>query len=158
MQEHRTLTRPPGLFFEEFVIGDKIVSGGRTITEADIVNFAGLSGDFYELHTNELYAQKSIFGERVAHGLLILSIASGLLMGVGFAAETVLAFTGLEWRFRAPVKIGDTIHVEATVKELKPAKRLGGGFVTLTVAVRNQQDEVVHRGEWTVLIAGKANA
>ncbi len=158
LREPKAFKRPEGLYFNDFVLGDTVFSGGRTITEADIVNFAGVSGDFYELHTNELYAQQTLFGERVAHGLLVLSMASGLLMDVGFVTGTVEAFTALEWRFRAPVKIGDTIRVEAKVSDLKPARRLGGGYVTLKVTVRNQRDESVQRGSWTVLVKAKSHA
>ncbi len=150
-----TIARPQGLYFEEFNIGDTIETFGRTVTEADIVNFAGLSGDFYRIHTDEEYAKKTMFGTRVAHGLLVLSIATGLAMQMGFMEGTVEAFMGLEWQFRRPVFIGDTVRVQAEVAEKKPMKRLGGGLVTLKVKVLNQKDEVVHRGTWTVLVKSK---
>ncbi len=153
-----TIARPQGLYFEEFNIGDTIETFGRTVTEADIVNFAGLSGDFYRIHTDEEYAKKTMFGTRVAHGLLVLSIATGLAMQMGFMEGTVEAFMGLEWQFRRPVFIGDTVRVQAEVAEKKPMKRLGGGLVTLKVKVLNQKDEVVHRGTWTVLVKSKEAA
>lgn len=149
------IARPQGLFFEDFEIGDSIETDGRTVTEADIVMFAGLSGDHYRLHTNEEYAKTTPFGTRIAHGLLVLSIATGLSMQLGFMNGTVEAFMGLEWQFRRPVFIGDTVRVQATVAEKKPMPRLGGGLVTLKVKVVNQKDETVQRGTWTVLIKSK---
>src|SRR5690349_2459296 len=118
-----------GLYFEEFVIGDKATSTSRTITEADIVAFAALSGDYNELHTSETYASRTIFGKRIAHGLLGLSIAGGLAFQMGFLVGTVDAFRGVEWEFSAPIYIGDTIHLEAEVSETKAFPRLSNGRV-----------------------------
>ena len=150
-----TISQPKGLYFEEFAVGDTFETVGRTITEADIVNFAGISGDFYGLHTDEEFAKTTPFGTRIAHGLLVLSIATGLAMRLGFLEGTVEAFMGLEWQFRRAVFIGDTVRVRGEVVEKKPMKRLGGGLVTLKVRVLNQKDEVVHRGTWTVLVRSK---
>jgi acyl dehydratase len=144
---------PRGRYFEEFQIGDTVISAGRTITEADVVAFAGLSGDFTHLHTDAESARRSVFGQRVAHGLLCLAVASGLTAQLGFIEGTALAFRELTWKFSLPVFFGDTIHVEATVAKLKPMRRLGGGAVTMDVRVINQEDKVVQRGEWVVLIA-----
>lgn len=149
------LARPHGLFFEEFIVGDQTESVGRTITEADVVNFAGLSGDYNLIHTDAEYSKGQMFGQRVAHGLLVLSIASGLAVRLGFMENTILAFRGLEWKFTAPVFIGDTIRVRVTVETTKPMPRLGGGLVTLKMEVLNQKDEVVNRGTWDVLCRGK---
>ncbi len=149
------IAQPQGLYFEDFQVGDTIETMGRTVTEADIVNFAGISGDFYRLHTDEEYAKTTMFGTRVAHGLLVLSIATGLAMRLGFMEGTVEAFMGLEWQFRRPVFIGDTVRVHAEVAEKKPMKRLGGGLVTLRVKVLNQKGETVQRGTWTVLVRSK---
>lgn len=149
------LTRPHGLFFEEFIIGDQTESVGRTITEADIVNFAGLSGDYNLIHTDAEYSKGQMFGQRVAHGLLVLSIASGLAVRLGFMEDTILAFRGLEWKFTAPVFIGDTIRVRVTVEATKPMSRVGGGLVTLKMEVVNQKNEIVNRGTWDVLCRGK---
>jgi acyl dehydratase len=145
------LTRPHGLYFEEFIIGDQTESVGRTITEADVVNFAGLSGDYNLIHTDAEYGKGHMFGQRVAHGLLVLSIASGLAVRLGFMEDTILAFRGLEWKFAAPVFIGDTIRLRVTVEAVKPMPRLGGGLVTLKMEVINQKHEVVNRGAWDVL-------
>lgn len=151
------LTRPSGLFYEDYTVGDSITSQGRTVTEADIVNFAALSGDWNPLHTDAETARQTPYGERIAHGLLVLSMASGLAERLGFMNETVIGFMGLDWQFRAAVKIGDTIRVRATVSELKPMPRLGGGYVSLKVQVLNQDDKVVQRGTWTVLVKSRTD-
>lgn len=141
-----------GLFFEDFEIGTELVSPARTITETDVVNFAGLSGDYNALHTDEEYAKETMFGGRVAHGLLILSIASGLASRLGFLEGTVLAFLGLEWKFRDPVRAGDTIHVQAVIAGKKAMPRLGGGIVDIDMEVRNQDGAVAQKGTWRLLM------
>jgi acyl dehydratase len=141
------MTLPHGLYFEELEPGYKVTTNGRTISEADIMAFAGLSGDWNPMHTDAEYARTTMFGERVAHGLLGLSMASGLAMQTGFLNRTVEAFTGLDWKFRAPIKIGDTITVEAEVKEKKLAPGGISGFVAFNVMVRNQRG----RSEWLVV-------
>jgi len=152
---NQAIFKPRGRFFQEFQLGDRMISTGRTITETDIVNFAALSGDYHQIHTNAEYAKGSLYGQRVAHGLLVLSIAGGLAAQVGFMEGTVIAFRGLTWKFSKPVFIGDTIHLEASVSELKAMRRLmGGGAVTLKVLVVNQRGETVARGTWSALFAG----
>jgi acyl dehydratase len=149
------MQKQQGLFFEEFEIGMALETRGRTITETDVVTFAGLSGDFNPMHTDAEYSKNTQFGKRVSHGLLGLSIASGLAYQMGFMEGTVMAFTGLEWKFRAPIFIGDTIRVQAEVKKVRAMKAAGGGFVTFEIKVLNQDDAVTQRGEWTVLIASR---
>ncbi len=147
--------RPRGTYFEEFALGTEVVSQGRTITEADIVNFAGLSGDFNTIHTNAEYAKTTPFGERIAHGMLGLSVATGLANQLGFIDGTVIAFTRLEWKFKGAIKIGDTIHLVAKVKQTKAIRGAGGGIVVFDARVINQRNETVQQGEWTVLIKSK---
>jgi 3-hydroxybutyryl-CoA dehydratase len=148
-----------GMYFEEFSVGQKIVSPGRTITEADVLAFAGISGDFNSIHTDAEYAQGTPFGQRVAHGLLILSIASGLAVRTGVMEGTVIAFRELgKWKFSLPVFIGDTIHVVLTVEESKRLPRLGGGSLVLGVQVVNQEQEIVMKGQWTVLVQSQPDA
>lgn len=146
---------PRGRYFEEFALGDAVISVGRTITEADIVNFAGLAGDYTQIHTNAEFARSSFFGKRVAHGLLLMSIVSGLLAQLGFVEGTVLALREVIWKFSLPVFIGDTIHVEARVTNLKAARRLGGGGVTFDIKVINQDGKAVQSGQWSLLVASK---
>jgi 3-hydroxybutyryl-CoA dehydratase len=149
--------QPRGRYFEEFAVGDVIVSTGRTITEADVVNFAGLTGDYNQIHTDAAYAAREMFGQRIAHGLLVLSISVGLAVQTGLIEGTVLAFRELEWRFSRPVMLGDTIHVALEVVELKPLPRLGGGNVLLKATVLNQHEEAVHRGTWAMLVKSGQN-
>ncbi len=145
-----------GLYFEEFEVGQHITSPGRTVTEADIVAFAGVSGDFNSIHTDAVYCAASMFGQRVAHGLLVMSIASGLSVRTGVLEGTVLAFREIsDWKFSAPVFIGDTIHTELSVKEKKPMPRLGGGSVSLSVDVLKQDNSRVMGGVWTVIVQTK---
>jgi len=148
--------RPRGLYFEEFEVGNEMTSPGRTVTEADIVMFAALSGDYNQLHTNAEYARKTIFGERIAHGLLGLAIASGLGSRLGFIEGTALAFLGLDWKFNKPIKIGDTIHLKARVSTKKAMKRLGGGVVVFDMALLNQRSEIVQKGRWSVLVKSRS--
>lgn len=153
MDDHMITRR--GLYFEEFSVGQKIISVGRTITESDISVFAGLSGDFNQIHTDEEFSKKSLFGRRVAHGVLVLAIASGLAMRTGVLEGTALAFREInEWKFSKPVFIGDTIHVNLEVLETKEMPRLGGGSVTIKANVVNQHEDVVMKGIWNVLVAG----
>ena len=141
-----------GLYFEEFESRQEIVTTGRTITEADVVNFAGISGDYNSIHIDSEYSANSFYERRVAHGLLVLSIASGLAMRTGFMEETVIAWRDIQkWRFSRPVFIGDTIHVVLTVEDTKPMPRLGGGMVNLNVSIQNQGDLVVMNGKWGIL-------
>jgi 3-hydroxybutyryl-CoA dehydratase len=110
------------LYFEDYIVDHVTTSRGRTVTEADIVNFAGLSGDFVELHMNEEYARNGPFGRRIAHGALIFSISTGLMVQMTSNHEAIIAFYGVDkLRFIAPVFIGDTIHVTKRVLE-KQAK------------------------------------
>jgi 3-hydroxybutyryl-CoA dehydratase len=149
-------SRPRGLYFEEFEAGMRIITPGRTITESDIVGFAGLTGDYNLIHTDAVYSATSPFGQRVAHGLLGLSIASGLGTRTGVLEGTVMAFREVnEWKFVKPVFIGDTIHAEMEVTEMKAMPRIGGGAVVLKIDVKNQKDEGVMKGSWTVLILSK---
>lgn len=147
--------KPRGQFFEEFEIGQTVVTAGRTITEGDVVGFAGLSGDFNQIHTDAEYAAGEMFGQRIAHGLLVLSIATGLAVQTGIIEGTVMAFRELDWKFSRPVMLGDTVHAEIEVEETKPLARLGGGNVVMKVSVLNQRNEVVHRGRWVMLVKSK---
>ena len=142
-----------GLYFEQYEIGMKITSQGRTITEADINAFAGLSGDFNQIHTDEVYASNSALGQRVAHGLLVTSIVSGLAVQTGFMEGTVIAFREIsQWKFSNPVFIGDTVTVVIQVTNTKKMSRLNGGAVTFNLNVYNQSNSVVQRGEWVILL------
>jgi 3-hydroxybutyryl-CoA dehydratase len=130
-------------YYEDFTVGSVFESRGRTVTEADIVNFAGLSGDFVELHTNEEFARKSPFGRRIAHGALVFSISTGLMTQMNLVNDTVLAFYGMDkLRFTGPVFIGDTVRVIKRIVEMKE-KDAGRGVVTFETQVLNQRNEPV---------------
>ncbi len=148
--------KPRGLYFEEFSVGQKIVTAGRTVTESDIVSFAGLSGDYTQLHTDAEFSKTTPFGQRVAHGILGLSIASGLAIQSGVLEGTVMAFREInEWKFVKPIFIGDTIHVVMEVKETKSIPRIGGGSIVIVLDVVNQKGETVMKGAWTALVANR---
>ena len=145
-----------GLYFEEFFVGQKLETQKRTIVEDDIMTFARLSGDNNRIHTDPEFSKTTMFGKQIAHGLLGLAIASGLAWQTGILDGTVIAFREVnEWKFVKPVFIGDTIYVELKVKETKALPRIGGGSVMITLEVKNQNDEVCHRGQWTVLMMTK---
>ena len=146
----------PGLYFEEFSVGQKITSVARTVAESDILTFAGLTGDYNQIHTDAEFAKGTQFGGRVAHGLLGLSLAVGLLMRTGVLEGTVLAFREIvEWKFIKPVFIGDTLHVEMEAKKLKPMPRIRGGQALVALDVKNQKNETLMRGTLAVLVASK---
>ncbi len=148
--------QPRGRYFEEFQVGERIVTAARTVTEADVVAFAGLSGDYNPIHTDAEFAAQTPFGRRIAHGLLVTSIASGLAMQTGFLEGTTLAFREIrEWKFVKPVFIGDTVHVVITVEKTRAMRRLGGGAVDFRLEVRNQHGDTVMKGVWTVLVLSR---
>jgi acyl dehydratase len=137
-------------YFDDINVGDKAVSRGRTITETDIVNFAMFSGDWFPLHSDAEYARKTMFGGRLAHGLLILSVASGLIMP---EAPYTIAFYGMDRvRFINPTRIGDTIYAEAEVIE-KEERNDQSGIITYRQTVKNQRGEEVVVGIMKVLMA-----
>lgn len=132
-----------GLYFDDFAVGDTAASRGRTITESDIVAFAGLSGDFIELHVNEEFARQSEFGRRIAHGALIFSISTGLMTQMNQINDTVIAFYGIDkLRFTGAAFIGDTIHITKKVIETR-LKKPGRGLVTFETTVLNQRGETI---------------
>jgi 3-hydroxybutyryl-CoA dehydratase len=142
-----------GLYFEEFRVGEKIATGKRTVTENDILTFANLTGDVNRIHTDPEFSKTTQFGRQIAHGLLGMSIASGLAWQTGILDGTVLAFREVDqWKFVKPIFIGDTVHAELNVTDAKALPRIGGGSVLIAVELRNQNDEVCMRGEWTMLV------
>lgn len=146
-----------GLYYEDFKVGDVYTSPGRTITEADVVNFAGLSGDFNLIHTDEEYAKNnSPFETRIAHGLLGLSITSGLMTRLGIFEGTVIAFLGLDWNFRAPIYLNDTVHFRMTIEKMRKTSKEDRGIIVRKVELLNQRDEVVQEGTMTIMIKRKA--
>jgi 3-hydroxybutyryl-CoA dehydratase len=145
------------LLWEDLTEGDVAVSGGRTITETDVVNFAGLSGDFNWFHIDAVAAKESVFGQRVAHGALVLSIATGLQVGQMEPKIATAAFMGLkEWQFRGAVFFGETIRVKRTIGAKSEHKNPAQGFAIYEIEVLNQDDKVVQKGQWNMLIRRRA--
>jgi acyl dehydratase len=145
-----------GKYFDDFEIGEEAITAGRTITETDIINFAGITGDWNEIHTNKEVAERSLFKQRIAHGALIFSIATGLSVRLGQTADTVIAFYGLDrLRFVKPTFIGDTITVKQKV-EGKSERDDRSGIVTMLNEVVNQQGEVVLSYTAKVLLKRRA--
>ena len=131
------------MYFDDYSIGQVLTSRGRTVTEADIVNFAGISGDFVELHMNEEYSKLGPFGRRIAHGALIFSISTGLMTQMMHDHSTMIALSGIDrMRFTAPVFIGDTVRVAMKVVD-KQQKDAGRGLVVFDSTVTNQRGETV---------------
>ncbi|MFH5797377.1 MaoC/PaaZ C-terminal domain-containing protein [Haladaptatus sp. CMAA 1911] len=133
------------LSFEELDVGHRVTTPSRTITEADVVNFAGVSGDFNPLHTSETVGEESDFGERIAHGALVFSAMTGLAQRVRDRRAEVVAFYGVDrLRFTAPVRFGDTIRVELELLEKERTDHpTATGIVRYDAEVLNQRDEVV---------------
>jgi acyl dehydratase len=140
-----------GLKFSEFEVGNTWTTPARTVTEADVVNFAGLSGDFNPLHTDATFAAKTPFEQRVAHGMLAASISTGLGQLTGIFEGTTLALMQQTFAYKAPVFFGDTIRLRLTVESTKPSSKGGKGVVTFASDILNQDDTVVVAGNWVVL-------
>ena len=139
-------------FFEDFAPGAVIPTARRTVTEADVMAFAGVSGDFNVLHTDRVFAAETQFGEPIAHGLLGLSLVSGLMHQTGVINGTIIAFLGLTWRFTAPVKFGDTLAAEMRVRAVKETSKPDRGVVTLAFTITNQRGERAQDGEFTLMM------
>ncbi len=149
------LTTPTPAYFEDLAVGMQFLSAGRTVTEADVVAFAGLSGDYNQLHVDAEFAQKSVHGARIAHGLLVLSILSGLSTRVPLMqalGDTMVGLAGLECKWRVATKIGDTLHVRLSIVDLKPTSKGDKGLVMLKREALNQRAEVVLDSMWTLLV------
>ena len=148
--------RKLGYTYDDLHVGMAFRSPGRTITDADLVAFAGLTGDYSELHTSDVYAKSSEFGRRVAHGMLGLAYAHGLMWArTGELRETAIVFLGIDdWRFVAPIFVGDTIFVNYRIAELRDSKsRPTQAIATFHVEVVNQNGGVVQRGRKALLVS-----
>lgn len=142
--------------YADLHVGMSFRSPGRTITDADVVGFAGLTGDFSELHTSDVYAKASQFGRRVAHGMLGLAFAHGLMWPrTGELRQTAIAFLGIDgWKFVAPIFIGDTIFVNYRIAELRDSKsRPTQAIATFDVEIVNQDGAIVQQGRKALLVS-----
>ncbi len=147
----RSVDIQPAVFFEDLELGREYLSPGRTVTETDVVLFAGLSGDYNVLHTDAEHMKTSLFGERIAHGLLGLAIQQGLASR-GEPAAAHGCFATVKWKFKGPIRLGDTIHVRSRISGLEDGTVPGHGLVTLERQVINQRGEVVQEGETAHLL------
>ena len=137
--------------FDGYAVGEVIPAPSRTITEADLVNFAGVSGDYHPLHVDEEYAKASPFGSRIAHGMLTVSVVSGLMFAAGLASEHSMGFLGVEGlRFKSPVYPGDTVGVRIEVAGKRETSRGDRGVVTFHFQALNvsRGGEVACEGDW----------
>jgi acyl dehydratase len=141
-----------GLTFDEFEIGARYETQGRTITESDVATFAGLSGDFNPLHTDAEFAKSTPFGERIAHGMLTVAISTGMSNATGIFAGTTLALLEQNIQYKAAVKFGDTVHLEMEVTEKKESSKPDRGIVWFAAQMINQRGEVVVDMKWTLLM------
>ena len=145
-----------GYTYADLHVGMAFRSPGRTITDADLVGFAGLTGDYSELHTSDVYARSSQFGRRVAHGMLGLAYAHGLMWArTGELRRTAIAFLGIdEWKFAGPIFVGDTIFVNYRIAELRDSKsKPGQAIAVFDVEVVTQDKRVVQRGTKALLLS-----
>lgn len=144
--------QPRGLTFDQFNVGDVYVCQGRTVTEADVVNFAGISGDYNPLHTNEEYGKTTPFGGRIAHGVLVLAMASGQINQLGIFEGTTIALLQQTIKYVGPVRFGDTIHLEFKIVEKKETSKLDRGILTLENKILNQHGQTVIEVQEVVMI------
>jgi acyl dehydratase len=136
--------QPRGKYFEQFAVGDVFVTPRRTVTQADIVNFAGVSGDFNAPHVDHEFCRVQPYGEPIARAPLVFAISTGLLCQLGINEQTLVAMLGVDnWRIHAPVKQGDTLHVTAEVKDARPTSKGDRGIVTFGRAIVNQHGTAV---------------
>jgi acyl dehydratase len=145
-----------GLYFEEFEIGAKYVSQGRTVTEADVAAFAGLSGDFNPLHTDARFAATTPFGERIAHGMLTVAMSTGMSNWTGIFAGTTIALVEQNIKYTGAVKFGDTVHLEMEVTEKKETSKPDKGIINIAARMLNDADQVVVDMKWTLLMKRKS--
>lgn len=149
-----SLRPSPGMWFEDFEIGRIMRSPGRTLTEHDVYTFAGLTGDAYQLHTDEAYARTTIFGRRIVHGMLGLSIMHGLICRTGHVEGTGVAMIGWDRiAFRKPLFFGETVHTRWRAIDKRPSRtRPGVGVVFEFLELVNQDDAIVVEGEYRSLV------
>ena len=146
-----------GLLFDEFELGQVFETPRRTITEADVVAFAGLTGDYNPVHTDEVFAAATPFGGRVAHGPMMIGMAFGLAARLDLIDGTVVALLSVEWRFQAPVRPGDTVAARIEVVEKRETRQPDRGVLALAFAIRNQRGDDVQTGTSRLLMRRKAH-
>lgn len=141
-------------YLDELHVGDVFYTASRTITEADVVMFAGLTGDYTEIHTSQTMAESTQFGQRIAHGILVLAYAHGLFMTTKLTTPTGIALAGIEdWKFKAPVFFGDTIQVKVSISDIIPSRsKIDRGIVKFFFEVLKQDGSVVQQGTKVIMM------
>jgi acyl dehydratase len=141
----------PGLYFDSINVGDERVTPRVTVTEGHILAYAGVAGDFSPVHFDEIYAKTTVFGQRIAHGLMGLSLTDGLKVQSGFFRDGVAL--GWTWDFKRPIQIGDTLQVRFRIASMRvPKSRNDMGILHIAIQLMNQRDEVVQEGEHRLMI------
>ncbi|MDV3222019.1 MaoC/PaaZ C-terminal domain-containing protein [Intrasporangium sp.] len=141
------------MFFEDFAVGQTFTSQGRTITETDVVLFAGWSWDTNPPHTDAESMGESRFGERIAHGMLGLSVAMGLASRLGVFEDSSIALLGIDdWRFHAPIRIGDTVHVTVEITGTRRTSGGDAGILSRRFTLTNQTGELVQSGDIGLMV------
>lgn len=141
-----------GLTFDQFNLDDTFVSPARTVTEADVVSFAGLSGDFNPLHIDEEFGKTTPFGTRIAHGMLVVAMSTGMSNWLGVFEGTTLALMEQVIQYKSPTKFGDTVHLELKVLEKRETSKPDRGIVIFETKVCNQDGKAVIEGRWTIMM------
>lgn len=147
--------QPRGLYLEEFEVGKTYYSPARTVTEADVTNFAGLSGDFNPLHTDEEFAKKNLFGTRIAHGALGFIISTGLSNQMGIFEGTTIAFMECTVKYPAPLLIGSTVHASVTVTETRHSSKPGRGILKQKLLLLDQDEKVIMESDQTLMMKSR---
>lgn len=144
------------LYYDDIEVGDEFITATRTVCEADVMMFAGLTGDYNELHTSDSFAKKTVYGERIVHGMLTLAIANGLYMRLNYFTNSTIANLGIkEWKFTKAVHLGDTIHIRIVLMEKHLTSNPAQGIINWHVDVFNQNDEIVATGTWIKMLINK---
>jgi Acyl dehydratase len=145
---------PADWFFEDFAVDQVFHTQGRTITEADIVSFAGWSWDTNPVHTDAVHSAAGRFGEPIAHGLLGLSVALGLVSRLGVFERCSIALLGIDgWRFEHPVVVGDTVRCTLRITGTRATSNGTAGILDRELILTNQDDTVVQRGNIGLMVA-----
>jgi len=148
---------PKGLHFEDFTLGLTFKTYGRTLTDADLVQFAGISGDFNPVHMDQETAQSTPFRGRVAHGMLVQSVATGLAVQMGIFHGTLVAIAGMDIAWKSPARVGDTLRVTMEVVEVDPSPKPKRGKIRFGVLVQKEDDTVLAESRWYTVVSRRPN-
>lgn len=141
----------PGKFYDDIQIGDERLTPRVTVTEAHVLAYAGVAGDFSPIHMDEVYAQSTVFGGRIAHGLMGLSLTDGMKVQSGFFRDGIAL--GWSWNFKKPIRIGDTLQVKFRIADMRiPKSRSDMGILIIAIELLNQHGKVVQEGEHRLMV------